>query len=225
VPHKIIVADASPTLQRIIQGAFPETEFRLFPVANGNDLMASVLDIRPDAILLNLSIDGRDGYDLARVLRNQAETRRTPLFLMKGAFDVLDAGRVAAIEHDGVFVKPFDSERLAADVRRAIEKRTTPTSLPEEPIWTESEAGEGAGEGPPKIAPVPDRPRAGRDAGGETAGGSFGRKGVSPPPSVVRDWVRAEICELERELEKRIRARVIAELKEASGGGGDSGKT
>jgi CheY-like chemotaxis protein len=223
VPHKIIVADASPTLQKAVQGAFPEAEFRLFPVANGTDLMAAAPEIRPDAILLSLSIDGRDAYDLARALRSRAETRRTPLFLMKGAFDVLDSGRIAIIEHDGIFAKPFDSERLVAEVRQAIEKRTTPTSLPEEPIWTEGGAEGEAQDASPKPASVPGRPGTGRRPGDETAGDLVRRKGIAPPPSVVREWVRAEICELERELEKRIRARVIAELKGVSGGG-DPGK-
>ena len=221
MPYKIIVADSSPTLHKIVQGAFPEPEFRLFPFENGTELAASAAGIRPDAVLLSLSLEGGDGYDVGLAIRNQAETRRVPLFFLKGAFEVLDAGRVAAIDPEGIVTKPFDSEKVVADVRLAIERRTTPTSLPEEPVWRGSGDGRIVRGTPEKGQPVPGRPDTGKDRRDAAAANLFPNKGGTPPQGRVREWVRAEICELERELEKRIRARIMAELQGASPNPGD----
>jgi DNA-binding response OmpR family regulator len=220
VPYQIIVVDASPTLQKIVQGAFPETEFRLLPFGDGAEVMAAAAGIRPDAVLLSLSLEGRDGADLARFLRRQAETRRVPVFFLKSAFDTVDAARIGGIAHDGIFTKPFDSERLVADVRRAIERHTTPTTLPEEPVWVEGGTEGDVREVPERGAPV--RPRA-EDRSDKETPGFLRNRGVTPPHARVREWVRAEIWELERELEKRIRARIQAETRGAGRDDGDPG--
>ncbi len=214
MPYKIIVADASPTLQRIVQGAFPETEFQLILFDDGAEIMTSAAGIRPDAVLLSLSLEGRDGSDIARFLRKQPETRRVPLFFLKGAFEAADAGRIGGVEPDGIFVKPFDSERLVAEVRRAIERRTTPTTIPEEPLWAEDGVDREVRTAAKMTAP--GRPEAGADPKEETTAGFLRNKTVMPPQARVREWVRAEIWELERELEKRIRAKIVAELERAA---------
>jgi DNA-binding response OmpR family regulator len=137
VAYRIIVADPSPSVQKAVQLAFPEPEFRLFPFEDGADLLESIAGVRPDAVLLSLSLPGRDAFEVGRLLRSREELRRVPLVFLRGTFEVLDASRLAAADYDGIFQKPFDSERLAASVRELIEKRTWPSTLPEEPVIPE----------------------------------------------------------------------------------------
>jgi hypothetical protein len=73
-------------------------------------------------------------------------------------------------------------------VRELIARKTGPSSLPEEPVWS----GETHG------------PR-------EAAHGSPASSAEGPR---VREIVREEIVDMEREIEKRVRARVLADLKE-----------
>jgi len=145
VPYKIIVADPSPSVQRTVQLAFPEPEFRLFPVEDGTALLEAAAEVRPDAVLLSLSLPGRDPGELGRLLRAREDLRRMTLVFFRGTFESQDVPS-ALPDNDGVFQKPFDSERLAAAVRELIEARAVPLTLPEEPVlppgWT---AGNGRG--------------------------------------------------------------------------------
>jgi CheY-like chemotaxis protein len=146
VAYRIIVADPSPSVQKTVQLAFPEPEFRLFPFEAGADLLESIAGIRPDAILLSLSLPGRDAFEVGRLLRSREELRRVPLVFLRGTFEALDLSRIAAADCDGIFLKPFDSERLAATIRELIEKKTWPLTLPEEPVIPkERPAGNGRG--------------------------------------------------------------------------------
>jgi len=142
VPYKIIVADPSVSVQKTVQLAFPEPEFRLFPVEDGTELLNTVEEVRPDAVLISTSLPGRDPFEAGRLLRGREEFRRVPLFFLKGAFESLDPSKPVP-ENDGVFQKPFDSERLAAVVRELIETMTVPPTLPEEPVLPP--AGDGRG--------------------------------------------------------------------------------
>ena len=195
MPYRIIVADASPSVQKTAQLVFTEPEYRVFVFEDGASLLESVEEVRPDALLISLTLPGRDGYEVGRTLRSRKDLETVPLIGLKGTFESLDTDRNPPADYDEIVQKPFDSERLAAVVRELIARKTGPTSLPEEPL-------------PP------------------AAGGDPGKK-TGPVPAAdrgLKDWVREEMVGMEREIEKRVRARVVADLKEwMSGDGKGSG--
>jgi len=183
VPYRIIVADPSPSVQKAAQLVFAEPEFRLSVFEDGASLLEAADGLHPDAIVVSLTLPGRDGYEIGRVLRGRKELATTPLVGLKGTFESLDADRTVPPEYDEIVLKPFDSERLAAAVRELIARKTGPASLPEEPDWPADDAGAGA------AAPAAQGPE-------------------------IKAIVREEIGAMEREIEKRVRASLLAELKE-----------
>jgi DNA-binding response OmpR family regulator len=189
VPYTIVVADPSPSAQRAVQLALPEAEFRVFVFEDGASLLESVPGLAPDALIVSLTLPGRDGYDVARTLRSRKELATVPLIGLRGAFETIDGEKTAPPDYDEVLPKPFESERLLALVRELIAKKTGPTHLPEEPVWPGS-AGKAGGGTPP------------------------GPKAAADPEAGVREIVREEIGGMEKEIAKRVRASVLADLKE-----------
>jgi DNA-binding response OmpR family regulator len=196
VPYRIILADPSPSVQKMAQLVFAEPEFRLAVFEDGTSLLESVADLRPDALLISLSLPGRDGYEVGRSVRSRKDLATVPLIGLRGTFECVDADRSAPPDYDEVVQKPFDSERLAGIVRDLIARKTGPSSLPEEPVWP--------GEESPADAPGPAAPAP---------------PGAATGPG-IKDIVRQEIVGMEREIEKRVRARVLAEIKEWLAGDG-----
>jgi DNA-binding response OmpR family regulator len=193
VPYRIIVADPSPSVQKAAQLAFAEPEFRVTVFEDGASLLESVADVRPDALLVSLTLPGRDGYEVGRSLRSRKELATVPLIGLKGTFECIDMDRNAPSDYDEVVQKPFDSERLAAVVRDLIARKTGPSSLPEEPFWTEE------GQAPDVVA------------GGPHGEAACPQEASGPQ---LKDLVREEIFGMEREIEKRVKAAVLADLKE-----------
>jgi CheY-like chemotaxis protein len=177
--YKILVADDSPSIQKLLQISFPDTEYEIFAFSDGQEVLDSLNQINPDAILLNLSLPQKDGYEVGEHIKNQETFREVPLILIKEAFDPLNKEKLETFPYDLLVQKPFDSEALVQEVRSAIEARKIPLTLPEEPVWDES-----------------------ADAGMKV---EFDEK--------VRELVKSEILDVQRELEKRIKARIMAELK------------
>ncbi len=177
--YKILVADDSPSTQKLIQMSFPTSEFEIVIFSDGQEVLDSLSRISPDAILLNLSLPQKDGYELGEHIKNHKELGPAPLILIKEAFEPLDKERLGTFEYDELIQKPFDSEALVQKVRSIIEERKIPLTLPEEPVWDEDSAAD-------KRADLNE---------------------------AVREMVGQEILHIERELEKRIKARILAELK------------
>jgi two-component system C4-dicarboxylate transport response regulator DctD len=89
--------------------------------ADGETMLAALADGRPDLVVSDIRLPGRDGLALLKELR-QFDSE-LPVLLMTGHGDV---GTAVQAMRDGAhdFIeKPFPSERLVAAVRSALEKR------------------------------------------------------------------------------------------------------
>lgn len=192
--------------------AFPDSEFEIYPFEDGLEVVKSLSQINPDAILLSLSLPHKDGYEVGFYLKSQEELRQAPLILLKGAFEQLDKEKVSGLDYDEIMNVPFDSERLVRIVQNLIEGKRDPQTLPEEPLMDEIPATESA------VSPKEEDLRIESFSQDEALSAEKSLSSLLPGwkaevEEKVRDMVRGEILGVQRELEKRIKAHVIGELK------------
>ena len=62
--YKLIVADGSPTVHKIIELVFANSDFDVKFFMDSDELINALPDIHADGVLLNLSLPGKDGYKL-----------------------------------------------------------------------------------------------------------------------------------------------------------------
>lgn len=132
MPYRIIVAENSISVRKVLEASFSSPEFDIRFYGNGDELVSELAGLKFDAVLLNVFIPGRDGYEIAKLMREKEDFRSVPLIFLKGAFDTFDTGKLSGLNYDGMFIEPFDSEALVCYVRDLIENRKDPGSLPEE---------------------------------------------------------------------------------------------
>lgn len=190
--YDVIVADPSYAVQKAAQMVFQEPEFEVHAFEDGQEMLEALSDIRPAAVLLGVSLSGRDGYEVARSFRSRAEFKRVPLFFLRGTFEPFDMEKTSGIDIDGIIQKPFDSGKLAVKIKDLVEKKMSPATLPEEPFLAES--------GRPDFGP-----------GGWPAPAA--RPSAEPAAEAPGRLSPHEIVDMEREIEKRVKARVLSEVK------------
>jgi DNA-binding response OmpR family regulator len=95
--------------------------FEVTVTGDGEAALASARGTRPDLVVLDLGLPGRDGLDVAREL---GRTSRVPIVMLTARGDELD--RVLGLElgADDYVVKPFSPKELVARVR-AVLRRTS----------------------------------------------------------------------------------------------------
>lgn len=186
---KLIIADASPSVQKALQLALTDSRLEIHAFENGLELIKALPEIQPDAILLSLSLPGKDGYEVGAYLRSQEKFRNISLILLRAAFEPLDEERMALLENVEIVQKPFDSEKLAERIIEIVGEKKEPSTLPEE--LTPEEFLEGM--------EFSERP--------------FSPKISSAGEGKIREILREEILEIERELEKRLRLKLRAEFQ------------
>jgi DNA-binding response OmpR family regulator len=195
---KVIIGDASPSVQKVVQMALPTPHFELHPFEDGLELLQSLGRVNPDAVLVSFSLPGRDGYEVGRYLRSREDFRRTALLFLRNAFETLDLERLRGIDYDEIVQKPFDSEKLAQTVRETVDRKKSPHSFPEESIL----------EDVPPTGAIP----------------LFEESEFAPPArsyssgtveveEKLRRLLQEEILSMERELEKRLKATLRSEVQ------------
>jgi CheY-like chemotaxis protein len=79
--------------------------------------------LAPDVILLDMNLPVMDGWTAARLLREDAATRRIPIIALTAHAMSGDRGRVLEAGCDDYHPKPVDFSRLLEQIDAALLKR------------------------------------------------------------------------------------------------------
>src|SRR5215471_16104120 len=100
--HTILLADDSPTIQRLVQQTFADTAFNVVSVSNGDAAVRKFQELRPAVVLADIYMPGKDGFEVCAFVSAHSMDTRVPVILLVGAFDAFDeatANRAGAAAH------------------------------------------------------------------------------------------------------------------------------
>jgi CheY-like chemotaxis protein len=120
--YKILLADDSVTVQKIITLTFSDEGADVSTVNNGEEAITRLRYIRPDLVMADVSIPGKDGYDICEFVKTHPDLKGTPVILLVPAFEPYDEERARRVGADYHLTKPFQSIRtLISTVKNLIE--------------------------------------------------------------------------------------------------------
>jgi two-component system cell cycle response regulator DivK len=96
-------------------------KFEVETAADGLEAMQKVASFRPDLILMDIQLPGKDGLEVTRELKADPATRHIRIvaftaFAMRG-----DEAKMRAAGCDGYLSKPIDVRKFGAQVRACVE--------------------------------------------------------------------------------------------------------
>jgi CheY-like chemotaxis protein len=121
--HKLLLADDSVTIQRVIELTFADEDIEVTAVGDGQ-LAIERLDIDPpDIVLADVDMPKRDGYEVAAYVRSRPKLAHIPVVLLTGAFEPIDHARAVAAGSTDVFAKPFEPQMVINRVKELLGKK------------------------------------------------------------------------------------------------------
>jgi CheY-like chemotaxis protein len=123
VTHKLLLADDSVTIQRVIELTFSGEDVDIVTVGDGEQAIARIPIEKPDIVLADIGMPKRSGYEVAAFVKAHPDLSHIPVLLLAGAFEPVDEARAKEVKCDGVLVKPFEPQQVIARVRELIERR------------------------------------------------------------------------------------------------------
>jgi CheY-like chemotaxis protein len=102
--------------------------YRVAMANDGNDALNKAFELHPDAVLMDLSLPGVDGWEVTRRLRQHESTKEILIIGLSGhAVYATEAKRSGC---DAFMAKPCLPETVADEIRRALGKSKTTFKLP-----------------------------------------------------------------------------------------------
>jgi CheY-like chemotaxis protein len=123
MPYKLLLADDSVTIQRVIELTFADEDIQVSAVGDGKKAIAAIQADRPDIVLADVGMPERDGYEVAAFVKTNSELAHIPVLLLTGAFEPIDEARARAVGCDGVLVKPFEPQMVINRVKDLLAGR------------------------------------------------------------------------------------------------------
>ncbi|ARV57716.1 two-component system response regulator [Nostocales cyanobacterium HT-58-2] len=105
--YKVISVDDSPTILKEISRFLEDESFSVVTINDPLKAVMSIIRHKPDLILLDLNMEGMDGYELCRIVRNNSVFKRTPIIMVTGNKGLVDRVKARLVGASGYLTKPF----------------------------------------------------------------------------------------------------------------------
>lgn len=110
--YKIVSVDDSPTVLREISRFLEQENFSVVGINDPVKAVMSIIRNKPDLILLDLNMDGIDGYELCKIVRNNSMFKKTPIIMVTGNKGLIDKVKARLVGASGYLTKPFTQADL-----------------------------------------------------------------------------------------------------------------
>lgn len=109
--RKLLLADDSITIQKVVDLTFVDEGMEVTTVGNGRLALQKLEELSPDIVLLDIHMPGISGYEVCEQIKGDERFRHIPVMLLVGSFEPFDEAEARRVGADDYLTKPFQSIR------------------------------------------------------------------------------------------------------------------
>ena len=118
---RLLVADDSITIQKIVSMAFEIEDVEVEGIGNGQEAFDRISQFNPDIVLADVDMPGLDGFELSAKIKESPETSAIKVLLLASDFEEFDEQRYQNCGADNHISKPFKSDDIVAMVKSLLQ--------------------------------------------------------------------------------------------------------
>ena len=108
----VMVVDDSITVRKVTGRLLERHNMNVIAAKDGVEAVGLLQEVQPDLMLLDIEMPRMDGFELARHVRHNMETRRLPIIMITSRTGEKHRERAAQIGVEGYLGKPYQEEQL-----------------------------------------------------------------------------------------------------------------
>lgn len=124
--YRILVVDDDPQIARLARSYFERAGDSVLVAADGETALHIIRAEKPDLVVLDLMLPGRDGWDITKIVRGDEKIAHTPIIMLTARVE--DVDRIVGLElgADDYMSKPFNPRELVARARAVLRRAGAP---------------------------------------------------------------------------------------------------
>jgi DNA-binding response OmpR family regulator len=144
----LLAVEDSKTMRKVLGITFESDEFQAVLAESPQQAMSQLEQLRPDMVLLDVTLGEINGYDLCRQVKNRAPG--TPVMILSSRQQPYDPVRGAEVQADDFIDKPFDTQQMRDKVKKLCAQNGTKVAA--------AKAASMPAAAPARPAPIPRTP-------------------------------------------------------------------
>ena len=121
---KIVIADDSTTVQKVIKLILSPRGYDLESYTNGSDALKSIKDNKPILVIADAVMPGMNGIELGQTMQQEGnDLAQIPLILMHSSFEDIKTDDFLKSGAREKLTKPFDDKKLIAIVEKYVSQQ------------------------------------------------------------------------------------------------------
>jgi len=124
VRQSILVVDDDRAVVRLVRGYLEQAGYQVLSAYDGDTALQILRRDKPDLMLLDLMLPGRDGWEITRLVRSDAALSRIPIIMLTARVD--DSDKIVGLEMgaDDYVTKPYNPREVVARVRARLRSQS-----------------------------------------------------------------------------------------------------
>ncbi len=116
----IMIVEDSPTDSKIAETLCVENGFNVVTVTEGDKALAVAMEKKPDLILLDVILPNKNGFQVCRQLKTNAETKDIKIIIVSSKDQASDKFWGMKQGADDYITKPYSEDDLIAAIQKNI---------------------------------------------------------------------------------------------------------
>lgn len=117
---QVLVIEDEPNIVAAISFILNRDGWTVATHADGETAVQAVLDVRPDALILDVMLPGRSGYDILQDLRAHDLTRRLPVLMLTARGQRTDREQAERLGVNRFMTKPFSNAEVVETLNELL---------------------------------------------------------------------------------------------------------
>lgn len=118
----VLLVDDSALLRTVVDKLLSEHGYTVFTAESGQEALSVLEQIQPSLLILDVRMDGMDGFELCERIRARHQTRSTPIIFLSAACSLEERVKGLSVGGDDFVRKPFEAEELVARVKAHLSR-------------------------------------------------------------------------------------------------------
>lgn len=118
----VLVVDDEKDIVQLIRYNLEREGFKVESASDGNEALKKASDVKPDVILLDIMLPGKDGYEVIKSLNQNERTARIPVIFLTAKSAEFDEVLGLELGADDYIVKPISPRKLISRIRAVLRR-------------------------------------------------------------------------------------------------------
>lgn len=120
ISRKIVFAEDNVSIAKIVKNKLISEGFEIFHFPNGKGILDAVIEHKPDLVILDINMPGKDGLTVLKELKDNKETATVSVLLLTATKDENTVIKSIELGVSDYITKPFSLDVIMSRINKIV---------------------------------------------------------------------------------------------------------